>query len=240
MGRVRIGTMLGVVVAVGLGAVGGFAASRTWPLLLLKSPQALAATEQVGGAGQPRDDWQRGDMNCDGAVDFGDINPFVLALSDQAGYEAAFPDCARQNADCNYDGQVEFGDINPFVALLVFGPPHIGECWYGPCEQRHDGRIWCPPDEFDLWVEYGVLHALHHDAEYNCCADDIVVSLTVTGQLVRLDETEVPHDPPCPCLCCYEVGATVVGLQPGTYTVEYCWVDCDLGPQCHVEEIVIP
>ncbi len=59
-----------------------------------------------------------GDMNCDGAVDFDDINPFVLALSGQAGYEAAYPDCNWLHADADQDGDVDFDDINPFVALI--------------------------------------------------------------------------------------------------------------------------
>jgi hypothetical protein len=62
--------------------------------------------------------YQPGDLNCDHAVDFGDINPFVLALSDPAGYANAYPDCNIGLADINGDGQVNFGDINPFVALL--------------------------------------------------------------------------------------------------------------------------
>jgi carboxypeptidase D len=63
--------------------------------------------------------YPRGDMNCDSQVDFKDINPFVLALSDPAAYHTAFPDCLIQNGDINQDGQVDFRDINPFVALLV-------------------------------------------------------------------------------------------------------------------------
>ncbi len=61
-----------------------------------------------------------GDMNCDGAVDFGDINAFVLALVEgEVSYDAAFPDCDYQNADVSGNGSVGFDDINPFVALLV-------------------------------------------------------------------------------------------------------------------------
>ena len=60
-----------------------------------------------------------GDLNCDGVVNFGDINPFVLALVGQDAYEAAFPNCVWLNADINGDGTVNFGDINPFVALLA-------------------------------------------------------------------------------------------------------------------------
>jgi hypothetical protein len=59
-----------------------------------------------------------GDLNCDGEVDFGDINPFVLALVDPGAYAAMFPNCDILNADINGDGLVNFGDINPFVALL--------------------------------------------------------------------------------------------------------------------------
>ncbi len=59
-----------------------------------------------------------GDLNCDGVVDFDDINPFVLALSDPAGYAAAYPNCDILNGDCDQDGDVDFDDIDPFVALL--------------------------------------------------------------------------------------------------------------------------
>ena len=58
------------------------------------------------------------DLNCDGVVNFGDINPFVLALSNQTAYAARYPNCDVMLADCNGDGVVDFGDINPFVARL--------------------------------------------------------------------------------------------------------------------------
>jgi hypothetical protein len=60
-----------------------------------------------------------GDLNCDGAVDFGDINPFVLALVDPTQYVQAHPDCSLMNGDINVDGSVDFADINPFIALLT-------------------------------------------------------------------------------------------------------------------------
>jgi hypothetical protein len=59
-----------------------------------------------------------GDLNCDGSINFGDINPFVLALTDPAAWQAAYPGCPPENGDINIDGLVDFGDINPFVALL--------------------------------------------------------------------------------------------------------------------------
>ncbi len=65
-----------------------------------------------------------GDLNCDGTVDFGDINPFVLYLSNIDAWRAAFPRCHALNGDINGDGtygQWSFGDINPFVELLING-----------------------------------------------------------------------------------------------------------------------
>lgn len=62
-----------------------------------------------------------GDLNCDGQVDFGDINPFVKRISNPAGYAAEYPTCAGANADINASGAVGFDDINAFVGLLSTG-----------------------------------------------------------------------------------------------------------------------
>ncbi len=64
---------------------------------------------------------RRGDLNCSGEVGFGDINPFVLILSNPAAWQAAYPGCPLLNGDINGDGSVNFADINPFVALLSGG-----------------------------------------------------------------------------------------------------------------------
>ncbi|MGE0480267.1 MAG: hypothetical protein AB7Q17_07325 [Phycisphaerae bacterium] len=59
-----------------------------------------------------------GDLNCDGVANNFDIDPFVLALSDPAAYEAEFPDCEIGLADIDASGAVNNFDIDPFVALL--------------------------------------------------------------------------------------------------------------------------
>jgi hypothetical protein len=62
----------------------------------------------------------RCDVNCDGTVDAFDIDPFVLALTDQAAYEAKYPDCSYLcSADTNGDGKVDAFDIDPFVECLL-------------------------------------------------------------------------------------------------------------------------
>jgi len=63
----------------------------------------------------------RGDLNCDAKIDFGDINPFVLRLSNPAGYQQQYPNCPNENGDINANGVVGFDDINPFVSLLSSG-----------------------------------------------------------------------------------------------------------------------
>jgi hypothetical protein len=48
-----------------------------------------------------------------------DIGPFVLALTDPAGYAAEFPNCDVNLADMNGDGIISVSDIGPFVAVLT-------------------------------------------------------------------------------------------------------------------------
>ena len=81
-----------------------------------------------------------GDMNCDGFINFADINPFVAYLSAYAAWQAQFPDCSPCNGDINCDGiYPDFGDINPFVALIVqCGGVQPNGC---PCP----GPNICPP-----------------------------------------------------------------------------------------------
>jgi hypothetical protein len=65
----------------------------------------------------------RGDSNCDGRVDFSDIDCFVAALVDQA----AWANCSGGGCDyacvndINQDQHVNFDDIDPFVECLISG-----------------------------------------------------------------------------------------------------------------------
>lgn len=77
------------------------------------------ADDQVKAVGPTLIASMPGDLNCDGQVDFFDIDPFVLALTDPAGYAEQYPDCNPVNADCNRDGLVDFFDIDSFVALIA-------------------------------------------------------------------------------------------------------------------------
>jgi len=60
-----------------------------------------------------------GDGNCDGSVNWRDIDYLIAGLNDaRANWAALFPNgptCLYENLDCNADGQVNWRDIDPFI-----------------------------------------------------------------------------------------------------------------------------
>jgi hypothetical protein len=90
------------------GDTANIAHSTLWTYNLLGLPSALV-----------------GDSNCDGAVDFDDISPFVAALVGEAGWKSRVPVACQAGYVClndiNRDGAVNFDDISPFVKCLVLG-----------------------------------------------------------------------------------------------------------------------
>jgi hypothetical protein len=80
---------------------------------------ADGTSTDLNGTGKPDECEGLGDLNCNGAIGFDDINPFVLRLSNPAGYAEEFPNCPDARGDINGDGAVNFGDINPFVLVLT-------------------------------------------------------------------------------------------------------------------------
>ncbi len=64
-----------------------------------------------------------GDANCDGAVNWRDIDLFVAGMNDdvsswQAAFPAGHPCCSFTNLDANGDGHVNWRDIDPFIAQM--------------------------------------------------------------------------------------------------------------------------
>jgi hypothetical protein len=65
-----------------------------------------------------------GDMNGDARVNFIDLTPFVLALTNSSEYDTLFPALmGTRDARCDTsgDGLCDFRDLSPFVALLTGG-----------------------------------------------------------------------------------------------------------------------
>ncbi len=89
----------------------------------------------------------KGDLSGDGSVNFGDINPFILALNDPAGYALAFPglDGSRiYHGDANCDQAFNFGDINTFVLLVEYHCCMGSDC--EPCWDDDDGEPLGPEE----------------------------------------------------------------------------------------------
>lgn len=60
-----------------------------------------------------------GDANCDGAVNNFDIDAFVQAILNPAGYAATYPNCNPLNCDTNNDDAVNNFDIDSFVGCIL-------------------------------------------------------------------------------------------------------------------------
>lgn len=64
----------------------------------------------------------KGDANGDGFFDFGDLEPFVLALIDPEAFAQQFPNVNPDLVlDFDGDGSLSFGDIDGFVNALLGG-----------------------------------------------------------------------------------------------------------------------
>jgi hypothetical protein len=63
--------------------------------------------------------YTRGDCNCDGLVNNGDIDAFNMALTNPSAYVSNYPSCDIMTADCNEDGLVNNGDIDAFIDLIT-------------------------------------------------------------------------------------------------------------------------
>ena len=57
-----------------------------------------------------------GDMDFDGDIDFDDIPPFVLGLTQPLEYQTTFGLAAVVRGDVSGDGRMDFDDIPPFIA----------------------------------------------------------------------------------------------------------------------------
>ncbi|HVP09555.1 MAG TPA: right-handed parallel beta-helix repeat-containing protein [Phycisphaerae bacterium] len=61
----------------------------------------------------------RGDLNCDGFVDVADIAPFVLVLTDPAGYASQYAGCPATRGDMDNSGTVDGADIQWFIDAFL-------------------------------------------------------------------------------------------------------------------------
>lgn len=74
-------------------------------------------------------------------------------------------------------------------------------------------------EEVVFEVYDGTIALYHRETRFNCCAW-IDVEITQDGYDIAIVQRERFEISPCYCLCCFDVAATIGGLDPGDYTVE--------------------
>lgn len=74
-------------------------------------------------------------------------------------------------------------------------------------------------EEVVFQIREGTIEVSHNQTVYNCCSW-IGFQVYQDGFGIDIVEQE-NYDPPggCYCLCCFDIGVTVGGLDPGDYTV---------------------
>jgi len=173
------------------------------------------------------------DMERDGDVDGTDLADFAgyfrIVDSDHFFLEAFASEFGRIDCLCPVFPSIE--EYSNSGCLFGSAIDSSGDQYPDKCDD---------PDEIEISVEGYGIHAIHKNATYNCCPDDIEVSLSVEGNLLRLTEKEILTHP-CFCLCCYDVESKIVDLPSGSYTLEYCWYDYETRvTKCYTDEVVIP
>ncbi len=159
-----------------------------------------------------------GDFNCDGDVDGTDASLFKSDFG-RSSMQSPCPACV-QGEWCGY------------------GEPFVSGYWDSGCQgsfMEFAGGT-CGEDEIVADVAGNVIHLTHYNAFYNCCPDDIPVTMAVEGNLLRLQETE--SNVGCRCMCCYTVESEIADLEPGEYTIEYCWKV--IGGPCETLMVTVP
>ena len=133
----------------------------------------------------------------------------------------------KQNAapDLNHDDQTNIFDLLEVLkAMSGSGSgPSVRLAGLGGCNNStkdyYTTRL-AASGELELrYLGDGTVSFTHSNAVYNCCLDRIDLSLTSSGNTLRVIEQEVVTNA-CRCVCSYEVQGEITDLEAGTYTVE--------------------
>ena len=116
-----------------------------------------------------------GDVNCDGLINYADINPFVKALGSLSLWQAQYPNCPWQNCDINGDSLVNYADINPFVAKLSNTGPCPSTLTFVPeaSPDKSQGPVWLGPGTL-ISSCCTIVPGTPNEGEANPCTTDTV------------------------------------------------------------------
>jgi hypothetical protein len=87
--------------------------------------------------------------------------------------------------------------------------------------------LWCfNQDEvvFHLDPVTSRLTIEHRSAIYNCCPEPVSYELAWGEGLLTVTEI-IGADPPCDCICCFNLGVVISGIPAGLWTVQFVWLN---------------
>lgn len=114
-------------------------------------------------------------------------------------------------------------------------------CWGLPAQAQE--YLWCF-DRDTVEFRYDALASLliieHRAAMYNCCPEPVRYDVTLGQDLVTVTEM-VGADPPCDCICCFNLKAEVSDLPAGLWTVRFTWLNEEDGQwQAEQAQVAVP
>ena len=120
----------------------------------------------------------------------------ILCCSENRITENYSNDSESYGSLVTYSGCKEFHSAN-----YINGTPSSNDC----IEYQYDGE--------------SVLLIKHVNAGFNCCPDEILAEIRVSGNEIIIEEKE-EMDMPCPCLCLYDLDYEIANLKPGKYEIK--------------------
>ena len=194
-----------------------------WRILLSFMVLALLTLASI-----PSPSYGIGDVDGNGRVDLGDCIWTLKALSGMG-----MPSVTVQEGKA----ADKIGLENAIYVLQVLaGIRYDTRHSVSACKEPGDPNYDTDSERFEAEVVDCKLIVRHIDGVYNCCIQDIEVSVTVSDQLIDLYETEILYAP-CDCLCPYDITTEIFNLPPGVYTVQ---VRSEKGLLGTIKEVVVP
>lgn len=131
--------------------------------------------------------------------------------------------------DCDLNGMVNIADAAYLISFIFGGGPEPCFVASGSLVGWSGCKSWskntppdsAQPDQDCIYWQYdgeSVLQLLHANAGANCCPDDIIAEISISGAEIVIEEQEVLTHP-CYCLCLFDVDYEIVGISPGEYTI---------------------
>ncbi len=165
-----------------------------------------------------------GDADSSGAVNVADLTYLVNFL-----FQGGASPKPLLAGDCDGNGSVEVSDVTCLVEYLFRNglepcdTPFGSLTWYSDCKDYSWARDSVPLDQDCIEYSYdgaSTLRLTHVNAGFNCCPAEILVDISIEGNVITITENETfDAGGPCACLCLFDVEMRIYHLRHGQYTI---------------------